>query len=148
MSVTDDLNAVIENEMAALSKEQFIRPGCAFDIYEKYYSKLLAQTEKDREPLTAAGFKYEERMPKYIAYQEKLAVEHGQRVNAESDERALLLRGVLRAVTNEYSSTSPGHRDRILDRRPRTKPTSPVSRASLSVELLPRFNQRIEKQFS
>ena len=84
MSETDEMNAVMESEMGALSEEQFIRPGCAFDIYEKYFSKLLAQTEKDRAPLTAAGFRYEEKMPKYVAYHEKLALEHGQRVNAES----------------------------------------------------------------
>jgi len=84
MTIDPKMNEAIETEMASLQPGDYLKPGCAFDDYVRGYSRLLGQAEQDKALLVAAGFPYEENMPRYSAYQEKLALEHGERVNAEA----------------------------------------------------------------
>ena len=83
MSISEEMERIIENEMSSL--DELLRSGCAYDDFMQEFSRLLGQAEVDQAPLMAAGFRYEELMPKYGAYHEKLALEHGERVNAEVD---------------------------------------------------------------
>ena len=85
MTSSNEMEQIVEAEMAEIEEEDFLRPGCAFDDYEEEYTRLLGQAEVDCEILTASGFKYNELMPKYRVYQEKLAVEQGARVVSEGE---------------------------------------------------------------
>jgi hypothetical protein len=87
MELSPQLNDTIEREMAAVHKNDILRPGMGFDDFSKEYANVLAQADEDEAPLTRAGFDFT-LMPKYYGYLDKLASEHADRVNAEADRSA------------------------------------------------------------
>jgi hypothetical protein len=87
MTITEEMNAIIENDMAALDQEDVLRSGRSFEDFVDEFSVLLAQATEDEALLVAAGFDFSS-MPRYRAYLEKLMAEHGARVVAEADTTA------------------------------------------------------------
>ena len=86
MTLSPALETLIEQEMAALTKDDFLRPGMAFDKHVGEYSNLLAQEKEDEPLLSQAGFDTS-LMPKYHGYMDMLVLVHGDRVVAESDKK-------------------------------------------------------------
>ena len=86
MELTPALETLIEQEMAALTKGDYLRPGMGFDKHVGELSNLLAQVKEDEVPLTQAGFKFS-LMSKFYGYLEMITKTHGERVVAESDKK-------------------------------------------------------------
>ncbi len=86
MTLSPALEKLIEEEMKVLTKEDFLRPGMAFDKHVGEYSNLLAQEKEDEPLLSQAGFDTS-LMPKYHGYMDMLVLVHGDRVVAESDKK-------------------------------------------------------------
>lgn len=87
MTLAPALVTLIENEMAALEKKDFLRPGMGFDKHVGEFSNLLAQVKEDEVPLTQAGFEFS-LLSKFYGYLEMITQVHGDRVVAESDKKA------------------------------------------------------------
>ena len=73
----------IEDKMAALTEAEYRHPDGGLDDFMTDISRLIGQAKKDRTELERANFPYETSMPLYEGYLEILALEHGQRVNAD-----------------------------------------------------------------
>ncbi len=86
MTLSPALETLIEQEMAALTKDDFLRPGMAFDKHVGEYSNLLAQEKEDETLLSQAGFNTS-LMAKYYGYLDMITRVHGDRVVAESDKK-------------------------------------------------------------
>ena len=86
MTLSPALETLIENEMKVLTRDDFLRPGMAFDKHVGEFSNLLAQSKEDQTPLSQAGFDTS-LMPKYYGYLEMITQVHGERVVAESDKK-------------------------------------------------------------
>jgi hypothetical protein len=79
MALTPELRAEIENEVSALNKRDFRRPGTSMNGFIDEYSGILAQAVKDQTALVAAGFDWS-RMDKYNGYLEMLSQSYGERL--------------------------------------------------------------------
>ena len=86
MELSPALETLIEQEMAALTKGDYLRPGMGFDKHVGEFSNLLAQGKEDETLLTQAGFKFS-LMSKFYGYLEMITKTHGERVVAESDKK-------------------------------------------------------------
>ena len=86
MELSPALETLIEQEMAALTKGDYLRPGMGFDKHVGEFSNLLAQVKEDETLLTQAGFKFS-LMSKFYGYLKMITRTHGQRVVAESDKK-------------------------------------------------------------
>ena len=58
MKVESNMIEIIEQEMAALHKDAFLRSGRSFNCFIKEYAEILARSEKDKTPLVDAGFDF------------------------------------------------------------------------------------------
>jgi len=86
MELTPALETQIEQEMAVLTKDDYLRPGMGFDKHVGEFSNLLAQVKEDEVPLTQAGFEFS-LLAKFYGYLEMITRTHGDRVVAESDKK-------------------------------------------------------------
>jgi hypothetical protein len=79
MALTPELQTEIENEISALDKRDYRRPGTGINAFIDDYSGILAQAVRDQASLVAAGFDWS-RMGKYEGYLALLSQTHGERV--------------------------------------------------------------------
>ncbi len=86
MTLSPALETLIENEMTALTKDDYLRPGMGFDKHVGEFSNLLAQEKEDETPLAQAGFDTS-LMAKFYGYLEMITRTHGERVVAESEKK-------------------------------------------------------------
>lgn len=91
------VHEVIEQEMAALTKEEYLRPGMSYNDFAEEVTNTFAQAQEDKKSLVDAGFDWS-RMPKYIQYLQMLSLEHGKRVSNE---------GIQAEVQEQYKDKMP-----------------------------------------
>jgi hypothetical protein len=88
MSISKELNAIIEKEIAALNRSEYRRPGVSMNKFIGEFSGNLAQVEEDKDTLVASGFDWS-LMPKYRGLLEVLSLAYGERLGTtpESPEQ-------------------------------------------------------------
>jgi hypothetical protein len=84
MTLSQEMNETIEQKMAALDKDNLLRPGMSYNDFVGDYSNLIAQAQKDMPLLSGAGFDVL-LMPLYTGYLDKLVLEQGERVAVEGE---------------------------------------------------------------
>jgi hypothetical protein len=82
MVLSKEMNEKIEQEMAALDKDNLLRPGMSYNDFVGDYTNIIAQAQKDMPSLSGAGFDASQ-MPLYTGYLDKLVLEQGERVAVE-----------------------------------------------------------------
>ncbi|HMA66107.1 MAG TPA: hypothetical protein VKO63_12940 [Chitinispirillaceae bacterium] len=119
MAISAELRALIDGQMAALSKKEIQKPNMAMNTFTNNFSGLLAQMETDLDKLIAAGFNGAN-TALYRAYLEALLLAHGERrgvldispekkqvfdtefPKAEADKKRLLVVGRHIAENSKY----------------------------------------------
>jgi hypothetical protein len=84
MVLSAEMNEKIEQEMAALDKDNLLRPGMSYNDFVGDYTNVIAQAQKDMPLLSGAGFDASQ-MPLYTGYLDKLVLEQGERVAVEGE---------------------------------------------------------------
>lgn len=89
MAISQEFDARIEKEMAALTADQYLRAGMAYNKFVKELTNLIAQAKEDKEQFSKAKFDTAE-LPYYYACLEKLALGHAHRHTAEKTEEHVI----------------------------------------------------------
>ena len=85
MDLTPELKQQIKQEIEALVKDDYLRPGMSFDNFVGEYSMVLGQATEDKSTLAQTGFDAT-LLPKYYGYMKELVLEHGARVATELEK--------------------------------------------------------------
>lgn len=85
MPIPDQIDTQVEQEIASVGPRDYLRTGRSYNDFLSEYTGIIAQVEEDKEPITGAGYEWK-KMPKYIAYLEKIPKVQADRIVAEGDE--------------------------------------------------------------
>lgn len=82
MSISPEMNTMLESKMENLKRDQILRSGRSYNDFTDEFSGLLAQATEHRPILEASGFSFA-LMEEFNAILEKMVLVHGERVAAE-----------------------------------------------------------------
>lgn len=82
MSITPELNTIIEDKITSMADDDILRSGRSHNDFIEEFSGILAQAQEDIVELEAAGFD-STLMNEYNAVLEKMVLIYGERVAAE-----------------------------------------------------------------
>ncbi|KMQ49474.1 hypothetical protein CHISP_3619 [Chitinispirillum alkaliphilum] len=79
MGISPEMRSIVEQKIAALTEADYIRIPSSIQDFFGEKSSMIAQVNKDKDALVAAGFNWD-RMEEFEAYFEMLLIAHGERV--------------------------------------------------------------------
>ncbi len=101
MSISPEMNTLLESKMKNLKRDQILRSGRSFNDFVDEFSGLLAKALESRPILEATGLQYT-KMDEYNAILEKMVLVHGERIAAE---------GAVDEVVKQYREEMPKAKD-------------------------------------